>query len=140
MSNNRQSRRAEERRALHSHSQRIDARAATKRRNLRIDTKRDAQEINRMKVRKKFGIPDDPTTLEQVVESMHLAVRSLYCFGGKKGLKTVIALALTLVAFAAALYRAWLASAHVKTDVLKHLDLLNASLDKVTWATVSLGE
>lgn len=85
MEDNRRKRRAEERRVEAIRSDKIAARAATKRRAARPENNKAAQETNRIRLRRKLKVPDDPTQLEQVCEAaQHYLDNFLLRFGQKR--------------------------------------------------------
>ena len=67
MTTNRRERRAEARKAATIRSSKIAARALNKRRAARPDNKTEAEEINRMRTRRNFNVPDDPTLSQRAL-------------------------------------------------------------------------
>lgn len=71
---NRKARRDDARKTQHNKQQKIQSRAANKRRLDRMD----AQEINRAKLRHKLGIPDDPSKREIVLRDVQKILAIMY--------------------------------------------------------------
>lgn len=105
MTANRQDRRAEQRRARETLSRKVEARAASKRHARRMDNKKDGQEINRMRARRKFGVPDEPTWWEEAIQTIQVkaeALGLLLAGSETKSLGMLTIAAVILVAFAVA--------------------------------------
>lgn len=101
MTNSRRERRAEVRRVQETRSQNVAACAASKRRVARAENNKDAEEINRMRARRKFDIPDDPTQLDdmaQAVRNLFSSMYSLMPIGHKAKLSKILVLEMVVFA------------------------------------------
>lgn len=70
-----------------------------------MDNKKDGQEINRMRARRKFGVPDEPSWTEQVIQTIRIkteALGLLLAGSETKSLGMLMIAAVILVAFAVA--------------------------------------
>lgn len=77
MTTNRQHRRAEQRRNQEALSRKVENRATSKRRARRMDNKKDAHEINRMRARRRFNVPDEPSWSQEIIQTIRLRAQAL---------------------------------------------------------------
>lgn len=81
-----------------------------------MDNKKDGQEINRMRARRKFNVPDEPSRWEQVVQTIRVKAEalSLMLAGSEtKPLGMLMIVAVVLVALAVAAGVWWSAASQL---------------------------
>lgn len=118
MTANRQDRRAEQQRARETLSRKFEARAASKRHARRMDNKKDGQEINRMRARRKFNVPDEPSWSQNALQTIRSKAEALgLLLAGSEtkpvGMSMIAAVVLVATAVAAGVWWSAASQPHV---------------------------